>query len=133
MIGKDNILREIFSFIFDKATDPLTLPIHFLWEWLILGVIGEIAYQFAFRKVGSLYRTGIISGRFVGSLLHWIIRFFIYVPVWAVVYWAIVFVQWIMANWVTAIIILTTVIVLIIAITIVYKRLKNKQANTLKQ
>ncbi len=126
-------MREIFSFIFDKATDPLTLPIHFLWEWLILGVIGEIAYRFAFRKVGNLYRTGFIRGRFAGSLLHWIIRFFIYVPVWAIVYWVIVFVQWIMANWVTAIIISITVIFLIIAMTIVYKRIKNKRANTIKQ
>ena len=124
---KDNILREIFSFIFDKATDPLTLPIHFLWEWLILGVIGEIAYQFAFRKVGSLYRTGVISGRFAGSLLHWIIRFFIYVPVWVIVYWVIVFVQWIIAHWVAAIIIAVSAVIFGIAIAVVYKSIKNKQ------
>lgn len=125
---KDNILREIFSFIFDKATDPLTLPIHFLWEWLILGVIGEIAYQFAFRKVGCLYRTGVISGRFAGSLLHWIIRFFIYVPVWAIVYWVIVFVQWIIAHWVAAIIITILAVILGIVVRLVYRSIKIKQA-----
>lgn len=126
-------MREIFSFIFDKVTDPLTLPIHPLWEWFILGVIGFIAYKVAYRKVGNLYRAEIISGRFAGSLCHWIIRFLIFVPIWAVVYWTIVFVQWIIANWVTAIVVLTTVIALIIAMTIVYKRIKNKRANTIKQ
>lgn len=120
-------MRELFSFIFDKITDPLTLPIHPLWEWLILLVIGEIAYRFAFRKVGNLYRTGAINGRFMGSLLHWIIRFLIYVPVWAIVYWLIVFVQWIKANWIVAIVILAVVIVLIIVITVVYKTIKKKQ------
>lgn len=120
-------MKEIFSFIFDKVTDPLTLPSPPLLEWLILGVIGEFAYQFAYRKVGSLYRTGIISGRFAGSLLHWIIRFFIYVPVWAIVYWSIVFVQWIIAHWVAAIIIVVSAVILGIVIRMIYKSRKNKQ------
>lgn len=121
-------MREIFSFIFDKITDPLTLPIHPLWEWLILGVIGEIAYQFAFRKVGNLYRTGVISGRFSGSLLHWILRFLIYVPVWTIVYGSIVFVQWITAHWVVAIVIAVSAIILVIVMRIVYKSIKNQRA-----
>lgn len=33
-------MREILSFIFDMATDPLTLPIEPWKEWIILGVIG---------------------------------------------------------------------------------------------
>lgn len=119
-------MREIFSFIFDKIIDPLTLPIHPLWEWLILAVIGEIAYRVAYSKVRKMYRADIIHGKFLGSFFHWVIRFFIFVPLWAVVYWLIVFVQWIIANWIMAIVILAVAIVLIIVITVVYRN-KNKK------
>ncbi len=120
-------MKEIFSFIFDKVTDPLTLPIHWLWEWLILGGIGVIAYIVAFNKVGKMYRADIISGRFAGSLLHWIIRFLVFVPLWAIVYWSIVFVQWIIAHWVAAIIIVVSAVILGIVIRMRYKSRKNKQ------
>ena len=99
-------MREIFSFIFDKFTDPLTLPIEPLYEWIILGVIGLIAYVASFRIVGDMYDSGTISGSFLGSLFHWIIRLLIFVPVWFVVYWVIVIGQWIIANWVLALCIL---------------------------
>ena len=38
----------MFKFIFDLATEPLGLPIEWYYEWLILGVIGFIAYLFAY-------------------------------------------------------------------------------------
>lgn len=109
-------MREIFSFIFDKFTDPLTLPIEPLYEWIILGVIGLIAYAASFRIVGDMYDSGTISGSFLGSLFHWIIRLLIFVPVWFVVYWVIVIGQWIIANWVLALCILGGLIVVIAAI-----------------
>lgn len=34
----------MFKFIFDLATEPMGLPIKWYYEWLILGVIGFIAY-----------------------------------------------------------------------------------------
>lgn len=88
-------MKELFSFIFDLLIDPLTLPIHPLYEWLILGVIGTIAYIASFRIVGDLYDSGDIHGSFLGSLFHWAIRFLIFIPVWFVVYWIIYFGQWI--------------------------------------
>lgn len=120
-------MREFFSFIFDKITDPLTLPIHPLWEWLILAVIEKIAYKFAFSKVGDMYRLDIVRGKASGSLFHWIIRLLTFIPLWVVVYWTIVFVQWIKANWIMAIVILAAIIVLVIVVTIVYKSIKKKQ------
>lgn len=106
-------MREIFSFIFDKLTDPLTLPIEPLYEWIILGVIGLIAYVASFRIVGDMYDSGSINGSFLGSLFHWIIRLLIFVPVWFVVYWVIVIAQWIIANWVLALCILGGLIVVV--------------------
>lgn len=93
-------MRELFSFIFDHLTDPLTLPIDPLYEWALLGFIGLIAYATSFRIVGDMYRSGLIDGSFLGSLFHWIIRFLIFVALWFVVYWTIVIGQWIIANWV---------------------------------
>lgn len=109
-------MREIFSFIFDKFTDPLTLPIEPLYEWIILGVIGVFAYVVSFRLVGDMYDSGCISGSFLGSLFHWIIRLLIFVPVWFVVYWVIVIAQWIIANWILALCILGGLIVVIAAV-----------------
>lgn len=106
-------MKEIFSFIFEKFTDPLTLPIEPLYEWIVLGVIGFIAYLVSFRIVGDMYDSGSISGSFLGSLFHWIIRLLIFVPIWFVVYWLIVIVQWIIANWVLTLCILGGLIVAI--------------------
>ena len=64
----------MFRFIFDLVTEPLGLPIDWYYEWIILGVIGYIAYLIAYDKVGSLYHGDFISGRAAGSFFHWIIR-----------------------------------------------------------
>lgn len=109
-------MREIFSFIFERFTDPLTLPIEPLYEWIILGIIGLIAYAASFRIVGDMYDSGSISGSFLGSLFHWIIRLFIFVPIWFVVYWVIVIAQWIITHWVLALSILGGLIVLTIVV-----------------
>ena len=44
----------MFKFIFDLAIEPLGLPIEWYYEWIILAVIGYIAYLIAYEKVGSL-------------------------------------------------------------------------------
>lgn len=71
----------MFKFIFGLATEPLGLPIEWYYEWIILLVIGEIAYQVAYDKVGVLYHSGSISGRSAGSFVHWIIRTVVFVAV----------------------------------------------------
>ena len=67
-------LKEIFSFVFDMLTDPLTLPVEPWKEWAILVVIGFIAYRIAFDMVGGMYALDLINSRFAGSLAHWTIR-----------------------------------------------------------
>lgn len=57
----------MFKFIFDLITEPLGLPIEWYYEWIILLVIGEIAYRVAYDKVGVLYQSGSISGKSAGS------------------------------------------------------------------
>lgn len=76
----------MFKFILDLATEPLGLPIEWYYEWIILLVIGEIAYRVVYDKVGELYYSGSISGRLAGSFVHWIIRTIVFVAIWAVTY-----------------------------------------------
>ena len=76
----------MFKFIFDLATEPLGLSIEWYYEWIILGVIGYIAYLIAYDKVGSLYRGDFISGRAAGSFFHWILRTIYFIIMWAIVY-----------------------------------------------
>lgn len=76
--------------LFDLLTDPLGLPINPFIEWIIMIVIGEIAYRIAFYIVGESGASG--TG---ASLAHWIIRFFVYAMIWAVIR-AII---WIIRNW----------------------------------
>lgn len=57
----------MFKFIFEILTDPLGLPIEWYWEYLILAVIGVVAYAVAYRCVGDMYSGGMIDGSTSGS------------------------------------------------------------------
>lgn len=76
----------MFKFIFDLATEPLGLPIEWYQEWIILGIIGVMVYEIAYKKVGNLYRSHAISGRVAGSFFHWIIRAACFIGLWAITY-----------------------------------------------
>ena len=85
--------------IFELITDPLGLPIEWYWEYIILCIIGEVSYLMAWNIVGDLYSNGIISGRSIGSDLHWLIRLLWYVALWAITRLFIYAVKFIIANW----------------------------------
>lgn len=76
----------MFKFVFDLATEPLGLPVEWYYEWIILLVIGEIAYQIAYDKVGTLYHGDFISGRVEGLFFRWIIRTIYFFAMRAVTY-----------------------------------------------
>jgi uncharacterized membrane protein len=79
----------MLKFIFELAIEPLGLPIEWYCEWLILSIIGCISYRVAFSKVREMYRDKTISGRGIGSIIHWIIRLICFVIIWAITYGAI--------------------------------------------
>lgn len=89
----------MFKFVFELLTDPLGLPIDWIYEYIILAVIGLMAYCFAFNKVGNLYNSEMIYGRFSGSLCHWIIRLFAFCLLWAIAYGMIWIGKRIIENW----------------------------------
>lgn len=104
-------MREVLSFLFDRITDPLGLPIAWYWEWIILAIITFAAYAIAFRAVGDLYDGGMISGSASGSILHWIIRLIVFVAIWAITYFAIWLVKLIFAHWLLIVSILGGILV----------------------
>lgn len=92
-------MSAIFKFLFERVTDPLGLPINPIYEYVILAVIGLVAYGLAYRKVGDMYHGGLISGRTEGSFFHWVIRAFLFVMLWLVTYGAIQGYYFVTANW----------------------------------
>ena len=97
----------MLKFLFGILTDPLGLPIDAIWEYLILAVIGAVAFWIAWEASPG--------GRF-GSLIHWIVRLIAFVILWAIVYGIIAFLQWIFANWIVSICILSGLIVIVAVI-----------------
>ena len=63
---------------FELLSEPLGLPIEWYYEYIILAVIGVIAYNIAYSKVGDMYRGSFIDGRTSGSFFHWLIRLIIF-------------------------------------------------------
>lgn len=88
----------MFKFLFGILTDPLGLPIEWYWEYLILAVIGAVAFSIAYSCMGDLYHSSAISGSTSGSFLHWLIRTVSFIALWAVTYGVIVAVKWLTAN-----------------------------------
>ena len=106
----------MYKFIFDLATEPLGLPIDWYYEWIILGVIGYIAYLIAYDKVGSLYHGDFISGRAAGSFFHWIIRTIYFIVMWAITYGVIWIVKFVMAHKIQVAIGICSILAVVIAI-----------------
>lgn len=92
-------MSAIFKFLFKRATDPLGLPINAFYEYIILAVIGAVAYGIAYSKVGDMYHGSLISGRTEGSFFHWLIRLILFVGLWLLAYGAIQGYYFVTANW----------------------------------
>lgn len=73
------------SLLFDFIVDPLGLPIDWYYEYIIMAVVGLLAYELAFEKTGNLIARGIVSRGFGGSIAHWIIRLLFFVIIWAII------------------------------------------------
>lgn len=106
-------MRPIYSLFFDFLTDPLGLPIHPLWEYLILVVIGEIAFRIAWNAS---------PGGFGGSTIHWVVRVIAFVVMWAVTYVVIAIAKFIIAHWIPIACIIGGLAIAGIVFVIIYKR-----------
>lgn len=123
----------MFKVIFEFLTEPLGLPIMWYWEYIILAVIGVIAYVIAYNAVEDMYRGDIISGRTTGSFFHWLIRLVIFTIIWAVTYGVIWLCKLIIDKWEIILLVLDGIVGLIslcaLAILMLLKAKKNKAVN----
>lgn len=72
-------MSVILKPLFDVLTGDVAVMDNVLYNYLILLVVGEIAYQVAWNLVGDLYHMGAIGGRASGSIIHWGTRLITYV------------------------------------------------------
>ena len=94
-------MSEIFKFLYELAIDPLTLPINWWQEWIVLFVFDKIAYLIAYSKVGDMYDFGYLSTKTGGSFMHRVIRFAFFFVMWAIARIAIWLYRFVAANWIT--------------------------------
>lgn len=106
-------MRPIFSFNFKLITDPLGLPIHPLWEYVILLVIGGIAFRIAWE---------VSPGGFGGSAIHWIVRAIAFLAMWAAAYAVIAAAKFVIAHWIPIMCVIGGLAVAGIILTVISKQ-----------
>lgn len=74
-------MKFILKPLFEILTGEVAVCDNIIYNYLIMLFVGEIAFRFAFSLVGDAYDAGLISGKSAGSVLHWVIRFVIYLVV----------------------------------------------------
>jgi len=65
--------------LFEVFTGDVAVMDNVICNYLIMLIVGEIAFRGAWRFVGDLYHLGLIEGKSSGSLIHWVVRFIFYV------------------------------------------------------
>lgn len=105
----------MLKLLFDFMTNPLGLPINFIWEYLILTVIGAIAFAIGWA---------VSDGGKGGSFIHWGVRLIVFAILWGITYGIIALIKWIFANWVLILCILGGIAVICGIITIIMLKKK---------
>lgn len=80
---------------FEYLTDSYSLLENPIDNYIIMAVLGFLAYLIAYRIVGWFYSTDIIDGRGAGHILHWMIRFVVFVAIYYVVATVLRIYKWI--------------------------------------
>lgn len=114
-------MREIFRLCFEQFTDQLTFPLSPVTEWIVVLVLHEIVYRLAFSMVGDLYYSGIISGRLIGSFLHWLFRGISFAIAWMVVNFAVVAYRFVTEHWLIIVGTIGGILLLVVAAAITNK------------
>lgn len=110
-------MKTILKPIFEMITGEYTLFDNILYNYLAMAVVGAIAFGIAFAAVGKLYGEGVIAGRSIGSLLHWIIRLIVFIIIFYVLHLFIWGVQiFLSLPWWGIFLIIALIIAVIVAI-----------------
>ena len=112
---------------FEYLTDSYSLLENPTDNYIIMAGVGFIAYLIAYNIVGWFYGTDMITGSGAGHVLHWFIRFIVFVIIYYVAATAIRIYMWIIEipKYVWLIVIATVIVLL--AIDIIYKQIQNRK------
>lgn len=81
--------------LFQYLTDSYALLENPVDNYYIMGVVGVISFIIAYGIVGWFYDGNLISGSSAGSILHWTIRFIVFVVIYYAVATGIRIYKWI--------------------------------------
>ena len=85
------------KYLFEYIVDSFSLLENPLDDYVVMAIIGIIAYGVAYSLVGKLYNYDIIDGRGAGHILHWIIRLIVFVIIFYLAATAIRIYNWFVA------------------------------------
>lgn len=107
--------------IYGLLISPLSLFTNPIYDYIIMGTIGYIAYLVAFGVVGDLGFRGKL-----GSIVHWIIRLYVYGFIWLLCCIMIEIVTFLVNNWIYFL-----VIVILLFIVYILKIYANKNPKSI--
>ena len=105
--------------IYEIITGEFILFENIIGNYIAMGVIGIIAFVIAWNFVGLLYDSKIISGKNIGSFIHWIARLIVFV----ILFYVSLGIIWIIKN--IGIVLFLLSIIGILAIIWNYRKKKN--------
>ena len=71
-------MKEILKPLFEILTGEIAVCDNVIYNYIIMAVVGKIAYRAAWSLIGDGYDAGFINGKMAGSFWHWIVRIVIY-------------------------------------------------------
>ena len=109
--------------LFQYLTDSYALLENPVDNYIIMGVVGVIAFLVAYRIVGWFYDENIISSSGAGSVLHWSIRFIVFVVIYYVIATIIRLYKWVVGLptyvWWIALTVVITIVVGVLTIKVI--------------
>lgn len=119
----------MFKILFELITDPLGLPIASHFEYIILFIIGFIAYKFAYMIVNKLYQNNMIESKTSSKIAHCSIRILVFLCLYILTRWIITLVNWIDNNRNLALCIVIAAFILSVFILVLIKNAKNPKSS----
>ena len=77
-------MKQFLKPLFEYFTSDLFVFDNCLHNYILISIIGFISYIIAFKSVGKFYDIGLITGKSIGSIIHWSIRFIVFLMLFKV-------------------------------------------------
>ncbi len=103
--------------LFELLISPLTISDNYYLNSIIISLIGLIAFKVAFKVVGDIGARGGI-----GSLLHWTIRFIVFIFLWSVCCIAVIATKFVISHIVLISILVIGLVLIVLLSKYIYHR-----------